>query len=285
VFSGASPENTLESFELAFELGAPVVELDVHLTKDKKLVVIHDDTLDRTTDAAARGARGRPVSHATLDELRALDAGRWFTDALEKKPLPPPWGPTDEERRRHLDSAALARYASGQVRVPSLEDVLALAKRRDRFVNVELKAIPRFYEGLAAAAVEAVKAMKMEDRVVFSSFDHRTLVETKQLAPRIATGALTVERLHEPGRYVREFLAADAWLPGCVGEVDVIGFHSVAFEARGFAGLDASGVASAHAAGAAVVVWTENDPARQRALAQLGVDGIITDFPGRIPTA
>src|SRR5258706_16241295 len=81
---GLAPENTLESFELAFDLGADMVELDVHLTRDRKLVVIHDDTADRTTDARARlPGRRTFVSDLDLDELRALDAGRWFVESFE----------------------------------------------------------------------------------------------------------------------------------------------------------------------------------------------------------
>lgn len=280
---GLAPENTLESFELAWDLGALTIELDVHLTRDHQLIVLHDDTLDRTTDARARrGGRDHFVSDATLDEIRLLDAGRWFVEAVERRTVPAPFGPTDDERRRFLDPAALSRYASGQVHPPSLEEVLALAKKRGRGVNVELKAIPRFYDGLARAAVDLVKSARMEESVTFTSFDHRAVRECKRLAPGIPAGALTLERLHDPGRYVREIVGADAWVPGCVGEVDVFGFHSAAFAARGEAALDREGLESAHAAGVAVVVWTENDPARQGALARLGVDGIITDYPNRL---
>src|SRR5688572_14978165 len=81
---GLRPENTLESFDLAFDLGAHMVELDVHLSKDGHPVVIHDDTLARTTT----GGRAF-VSDLTLAELRALDAGRWFVDGLERLPPPP----------------------------------------------------------------------------------------------------------------------------------------------------------------------------------------------------
>ena len=78
---GLRPENTLESFELAFDLGSDLVELDVHLTRDGQAVVIHDDTLERTTDVASRRARAGHVhvNDLTLKELQELDAGWWFT--------------------------------------------------------------------------------------------------------------------------------------------------------------------------------------------------------------
>src|SRR5688500_1429540 len=76
---GLRPENTLTSFELAFDLGAHMVELDVHLSSDGHAVVIHDDTVARTTDAGRRRPGRAPfVSELTLAELRELDAGTWF---------------------------------------------------------------------------------------------------------------------------------------------------------------------------------------------------------------
>lgn len=269
---GLAPENTLESFELAFDLGATMVELDVHLTRDGQLVVHHDDRVGRTTTGPL--AAKRPfVSDLTLEEIRSLDAGSWF-----KAPaLPPPHGPTPEERARHCDPATLARYASGRVKTPTLEAVLELVRRREAMVNVELKMIPRFYAGLTEAAVALVRAMKMEDHVVFSSFDHQAVARAKRLAPEIAGAVLEVSRLHEPGRYV-EAIGADAWNPGCIADMDSLGFGSVT------GALDRASVEEAHAHGVSVFPWTENDPARQKALRALGVDGVITDFPGRMTT-
>jgi glycerophosphoryl diester phosphodiesterase len=98
----AAPENTLSSFRAAEEAGADGIELDVHLSQDGVPVVIHDDTLDRTTDG--RGA----VNRQTLAELRRLDAGRWFAPSF-----------------------------AGE-RLPTLEEVLAWSAERLR-VNIEIK--------------------------------------------------------------------------------------------------------------------------------------------------
>lgn len=276
---GLAPENTLPSFELAFDLGADMVELDVQLTKDGRVVVFHDDLLDRTTDAAARGRRGLGVGEVTLAELRELDAGRWFVEGLGR--TPPPHGPTDAERRAHVDPA-LARYASGEVRVPTLEEALRLVARRDRRVNVELKLIPRRDERLVHAAVEVVRGLGVEERTLFSSFDHQALALARRLAPGVPVAALVVSRLHRPGRYVAEVLGGDAWNPGCIGEYDSLGFGSADYAARGAAALDRASVDEAHAHGVSVHVWTANDEERLRGLVALGVDGIITDFPHRL---
>jgi glycerophosphoryl diester phosphodiesterase len=271
---GLAPENTLESFELAFDQGATMVELDVHPTRDGKLVVHHDDRVGRTTTGPL--AAKRPfVSDLTLEEIRSLDAGSWFVAGLERPALPPPHGPTPEERRRHFDASTLSRYASGQVKTPTLEAVLALVRSRGAMVNVELKMIPRFYAGLTEAAVALVRRLGMEESVVFSSFDHQAVARAKRLAPGIAGGVLEVSRLHEPGRYV-EAIGADAWNPGCVADMDSIGFASVA------GALDRASVAEAHEHGVSVFPWTENDPVRQTALIEIGVDGVITDFPSRL---
>ena len=114
---GHCPENTLASFERGLELGADWIELDVHLSRDDALVVIHDETVDRTTNG--HGA----VRDHTLAELKALDAGGWF-------------GP---------------EYA-GQ-RIPTLDEVLAWARQRDTIVDIEIKNAPVYYAGIEAAAV------------------------------------------------------------------------------------------------------------------------------------
>ena len=277
---GLAPENTLESFELAFELGADMLELDVHPTRDGRLVVIHDDVLGRTTPWAGPGAPPF-VADLTLAELAALDAGTWFVRALDRLP-PPPHGPTDDERRRWLDAGALARFSSGRVRPPALEDVLALVRRRDKLVNVELKLVPRRYPGLVEAVVTALRAAGAVERTVISSFDHQALALAKRLAPELPAAALCAERLAWPGRYVREHLGADGWNPGATGPYDTLGFGSVALARDGASALDAASVVEAHARGVAVYPWTVNDPEHLRLLVGLGVDGVITDYPHRL---
>jgi glycerophosphoryl diester phosphodiesterase len=280
---GLRPENTLESFELAFDLGSDLVELDVHLTRDGQAVVIHDDTLERTTDITARrpNAGHVHVSDLTLKELQELDAGRWFVEGLGRAPAAP-HGASADERQAHLDAATLAHLASGKVHPPSLEEVLRLVVRRDRRVNVELKLQPRRYEGLVEVVVGLIRRLKVEERVVLSSFDHAALAHCKRLAPELPCAVLTVERLHLPGRYVAEVVGADGWNPGCIGEADALGFGSVAFATRGEAALDHAAIADARAHGLQVQAWTANDDVRLRGLVALGVDGIITDFPNRL---
>jgi len=167
---GHAPENTMASFERGLALGADLIELDVHLSADGHLVVIHDPTVDRTTDG-----RGY-VKDMTLAQLKELDAGSWY-------------GPE----------------FAGQ-RIPTLPEVLEWARGRVGLV-VEIKNGPVFYPGIEERVAEALEAYGMEDEVVVISFDHRCVRRVKELRPRIAAGILYVGRLADPVAVARAAMA------------------------------------------------------------------------------
>jgi glycerophosphoryl diester phosphodiesterase len=173
---GYRPENTMASFELAAELGADWVELDVHLTRDGRLAVIHDPTLERTTDG-----HGLVKDH-TLAELARLDAGAWF-------------GP---------------EYAGE--RIPTLDAVLAWARARGRGVDVEIKNGPVFYPGIEAAVVAAVEDAGMVEHVLVTSFDHRAVERVRRHRPRLRTGVLYSGRPKDPVGLARA-VGAEVVLP------------------------------------------------------------------------
>jgi len=155
-FSGNAPENTLTSFKKAMEVGSDVIELDVHLSKEGEVVVIHDDTLDRTTNG-----KGKVVDY-TLRELKQFDAGLWFGNQF-----------------------------SGE-RIPTLKEVLELARDRIR-VNIELKRgdLGNYSVGdLANQALKEVQNMGMEEQVLFSSFDPSPLKRMREKNPRIQVALL-----------------------------------------------------------------------------------------------
>ena len=160
------------------------------------------------------------------------------------------------------------------MRHPTLRETLELAWRHGLLVNIEIKALPRLYPGIAGKVVRLVRELGTERAVILSSFDHEQLAEVRRLSKRIATAAVTSYRLHDPGRYVRDLLDGDAYNPGC----EALGLGSVGGT------VDAAGIRSALAAGLGVNVWTENDPARMRALLAAGVTGIFTDYPNRLAT-
>jgi glycerophosphoryl diester phosphodiesterase len=173
---GYRPENTLVAFELAADQGATWVELDVHLARDRQLVVIHDFLLERTTDG-----HGFVQAH-TLDELKRLDAGAWFGDG----------------------------YAGA--RIPTLDEALAWASRRGVGIDIEIKSGPIVYAGIEDAVVAAVHAAGMAEQVLVTSFDHAAVARVRQLDPDLATGVLYSARPVEPWA-LAERAAAGVVLP------------------------------------------------------------------------
>jgi len=148
-----APENTLAAFDLALRLGADGIELDVQLSADGVPVVIHDWTLDRTTDGQG------PVATWRWAELRTLDAGSWFDSAYARQ------------------------------RIPSLEDVFAAFGRRLRY-NIELKVRGLRSNGLERAVIAMIHRHGLTNRVLVSSFNPLALRRVGRLEPHLETGLL-----------------------------------------------------------------------------------------------
>jgi glycerophosphoryl diester phosphodiesterase len=157
--SGHAPENTLAAFRLAVEMGARFIETDLQLTRDARIVAMHDATVDRTTSG-----RGR-VSKMTLAELRGLDAGAWFL--------------SDD-----------GRSFKGE-RVPTLDEILQFASGEDVAFYLELK--PTQMWGMEPALAGALKASGELARAVVISFDGAVLATVRQAEPLLMTGLL-IER-------------------------------------------------------------------------------------------
>ncbi|MGO4180913.1 glycerophosphodiester phosphodiesterase [Paenibacillus sp. MCAF9] len=174
--SGYCPENTLAAFKKAIELGATGIEIDVQLTKDDQIVIIHDESLMRTTGL------NRLVKDTAYEELMSLDAGSWFDPAFQAE------------------------------RVPLLEQLLELLRHSDIILNIELKNGIIQYPGLEQKVIDIVRAFGMADRIILSSFNHYSLLLCKQLAPEIRTGVLYMEGLYRPWEYAAT-LQADALHP------------------------------------------------------------------------
>lgn len=166
----------MAAFSKALELGATGIETDVHMTKDGIVVILHDESLARTT------GRHQLVKDTDYDELKTLDAGSWFDSAFQAE------------------------------RVPSLEQLLELIKQTDTILNIEIKNGIVLYPGIEHKVIEAVRAFQMSDRVIISSFNHYSLVQCKRLAPEIRTGVLYMEGLYRPWDYAAT-LQADALHP------------------------------------------------------------------------
>ena len=158
---GYAPENTLASFKLGVELGASVIETDVHISKDGEVVLIHDHTVDRTTDGHGF------VKDMTVAELKQLDAGSWFDPKF-----------------------------AGQ-RILTLAELLEWAKDRVP-VALEIKNGPIYYPGIAEKTIRLLREYGMLRQAILLSFDHFVLREAKMIEPQVATGILYAGRLIDP---------------------------------------------------------------------------------------
>jgi glycerophosphoryl diester phosphodiesterase len=239
--AGEVPENTLPSFERALEQGAAILESDVHLTRDGVAVLIHDPTVDRVTEQTGS------VAELTWSEVRRLDAGYRFGS----------------------DGGQSQSFRGEGLRIPSL--VEAFETFPDARFNLELKSDhPR----MVTAAIDTVMAMGREDRTLLTAGDDAIMaVLRKRLAelPRpIAQGASTGDVLD----FVRTALEGGS----PVSEPMALQIPA-AFAGRPLVTREL--VDHAHAHDVHVHVWTINDPTEMDALLDLGVDGIITDFPAR----
>jgi len=219
------PENTLASFRSAIELGVDVIECDVHRSEDGGLPVIHDHLLDRTTSG-----NGLVRDH-TMAELKRFDAGSW-KDALYK----------DE-------------------RIPSIEEVLALAKGNVG-VAIEIKNLPLPYPGIEELVVEAVRSAEMMRDVVVISFDHRCIKRIGELEPEILTGILEASR---PVDILGVMDDADA---------DVFCPH--------WASIEPQTAAELHAAGKIIGVWVVDDAFSLAWSKALPANAIYTNKPREI---
>ncbi|ARS47500.1 glycerophosphodiester phosphodiesterase [Ectopseudomonas mendocina] len=153
---GLWPENTLFAFERAVALGVDMLEMDLHLSQDAELVVIHDDTLERTTNG-----RG-PVAHYSLAELQALDAGyHWTADGGQSYP-----------------------YRGQGTRIASLREVLERFPLIPKVVEIKVPDV-----GMEALLCETLASYDQLDRVLVGSFHERSLKRFRELCPEVATSA------------------------------------------------------------------------------------------------
>jgi len=253
------PENTLYAYRQSLAVaGAHMLEMDVYETADGELVVIHDPTVERTTDGSGS------VSNLTLAELKALDAAHCYvaqhgSDCSSEGPFPYRGIATGTR-------AAPPGFSASDFRIPTLREILEAFPRT--LINIELKADPdstgRYEQKVAALLAEYGRG----NDVIVASFQDWNSLLFKQAAPQVATAvplaqiALSVALGQGP-------------LPGLT-------LGHAAFQvppALGVPIVTQDFVDDAHARGLAVQVWTINDCPTMVSLLQLGVDGIMTDAP------
>ena len=236
------PENTLPAFEYAIAQGVDALELDMAVTKDNVIVVSHDPVLEAPV---CTGPREKAVIHElTLAEVREWDCGAKQNPSFPKQQAVP------------------------GTKMPTLEEVFALAPKGKFLFNIETKSFvdkPELTpppEEFARMVLAAIRKHRLEARVVLQSFDFRTLIAMKKLAPQIKLSAL----YEGPAK---DFVA--------IGKEAGAGIVSPAAKL-----VTAEQVKAAHAAGLEVLPWTVNTPEEWERLVNAGVDGIISDDPAAL---
>ena len=223
-YSGCYPENTMLSFQKAVEAKTDEIELDVQLTKDHQVVVIHDERVDRTTDGVGN------VRDYTLKEIQKLDASK----------------------------AGNGQFSSQ--RIPSFEEYCEWASGQPVVTNIELKTGIVYYPDIEQKTIDILEQYQLVGKVMFSSFNHLSLVNAKQICPEIPVGALVGKNgIVNAGFYCKKF---------------GFEFYHPSYEA-----LDDEKVKEIHDHGILMNVWTVNGMCELEKLQRWGVRGVITNFP------
>ena len=234
------PENTLYTYRKAVKLGVDVLEMDVRSTRDGQLIILHDNTVTRTTEATG------PVENYFLIDLKKLDAAhRWSPDNGQTFPL-----------------------RNKGVKIPTLPEVFNAFPETK--MNLEIK-------DSRSSTIQSLCRMigdhQMTKRVMVASFDADSLNEFRKLCPLVATSAAASEALLFYGLQ-RVYLEA-AYSPDAQALQVTESFRDLRVVSRRF-------VEAAHARNMRVQVWTVNDVNAMQRLLELGVDGIMTDYPQRL---
>jgi glycerophosphoryl diester phosphodiesterase len=222
--SGYYPENTMISFKRALEMNCTGIETDIQMTRDGLLILMHDEKINRTTNGSGY------IKDYTYKELKKLDAGSWFD--------------------KRFKNAA----------IPLAEELLELTKLKDIFINLELKTDKIWYKNIEEKVIELINKINMNDRVIISSFNHKSLMLCKEIDSTIKTAVLYKRRFSKPEKFA-DLSKADAVHPP---------FYAI---------RNKNFVNNLKAKGFMINSWTVNSYENMELLIERGIDGIITNFP------
>jgi glycerophosphoryl diester phosphodiesterase len=239
---GAGPENTLFLFRRALDQGADVLDMDLRSTADGELVLLHDKTVDRTTNG-----RGQ-VRDLTLPELKQLDAAHdWSPDNGNSFPL-----------------------RGKGIRIPTLAEVFdAFPEVR---LNLELK---EHQPNVAESLCKLILEYKRPDQVMIASSKAESMKSFRSVCPNVATSATASEAF--AFYWLQRFHMASLYSPSAQ-TLQIPPYY------KDKPLITARSVVAAHSRNMRIYVWTVNDVEQLQRLIELGVDGIITDYPARLTT-
>lgn len=218
-----APENTLAAFQKSVKFGADAIELDVRLSKDNVPVVIHDATINRTSNGKGF------VHELTLKQLKTYDFGSSFSKTYAGEPI------------------------------PTLEEVLHYIKDQPIDLNIELKNGPVIPEDLEYRVLKVVNHYKLENRTVFSSFDHKSLYRLSLLNKHLNIGLILHINLLNLFNYIDE-------IPFRLKSIHPNHFY-----------VTEEMLQLAHERDLDVNVYTVNNKKLAKSYKELGIDGLITD--------
>lgn len=237
---GVWPGDTMYAFEKAVEIGADVLEMDAHITKDGHIVLMHDETVDDTTDGTGL------IEEMTLEELKQLDAAYDWSD----------------------DGGQTYPYRGQGIQVPSLEELFQRFPHMRYVIEIKLTENP-----IDKPLCDLIREYKMQDKVLVASFHDEAMQNFRKMCPEVATSA-------SRGEVTRFVLLGKFFLSGFIvpeyqsiqPPFDPEDSFNIPIMTRRF-------ISEAHAKGIAVEPWTVNDTELMEQYIEWGVDGIITDRP------
>jgi glycerophosphoryl diester phosphodiesterase len=251
-----APSSTLFALRQAVAAGADGLELDVHATADRTVMVCHDATVDRTT--AGSGA----IAELLYADLRTLDNAHWWVPGEVVAP--------DRAEGEYVHRGKAAGDPS--FGIASLRDVLE--EFPDVFLNLDIKQTAPAVEPYEQLVADLLREFGRTDDVIVASFDDRATDAFRAIAPEVSTSCGTIlttaiwQAIHD-GKPLPETHHHALQVPAAVGDIVVV---------------DERFVEGAHDHGLAVHVWTIDEPEEMERLLDLGVDGIMTDRPSVLET-
>lgn len=233
--SGYAPENTLASIKKAIAMGVDMVEIDVQLTKDKQVVLMHDLTVDRTTNGKGK------VRDLQFDEIRKLDAGSWFS----------------------------SEYAGEKI--PTLEEVIETVKGKCKLL-IEVKRVKTNKPEIEAKIIQLIDKYNAYDWCIVQSFETEVVKNIQALdksveCHKLVTMNLSVLPLHLDSR---------------IKTGTIYKYKTVQAINPYFKMLNKRKVDKIHSRGQKIITWTVNEKEDMKRMIEMGVDGIITNYPDRL---
>jgi len=237
---GIRPGDTMVAFEHAVQIGADVLEMDAHMTGDGKIVLMHDERVDRTTDGTGL------IEDMTLEELRQLDAAyQWSTDDAKTFP-----------------------YRGQGIQVPTLEELFQKFPDIRYVIEIKLTQNP-----IDKPLCDLIGKYNMQNRVMIASFHDEAMQRFRETCPEVATSA-------SRGEVTKFVLLGKILLSGLIApRYESIQPPYDPEESMNIPIMTKRFIREAHAKNIAVEPWTVDDPELMRQYIDWGVDGIITDRP------